>query len=63
MLGSRIANGLNKVPWDIGNDLWLNVLTLPGPKVMAGKTSVLLGARLIAHLVGTNFSRRSTSSC
>jgi DNA sulfur modification protein DndB len=51
------VRGLNKIPWDIGSDLWLNVLTLPGPKVLAGKTAVHLGARLIAHLVGTKFSK------
>jgi hypothetical protein len=54
---SDFVRSLNKVPWDIGSDLWLNVLTLPGPKVLAGKMAVLLGARLIAHLVGTKFSK------
>jgi DNA sulfur modification protein DndB len=54
---SEFLRGLNKIPWDIGSDLWLNILTLPGPKVLAGKTAVLLGARLVAHLAGTKFSK------
>jgi DNA sulfur modification protein DndB len=48
---------LNKIPWQIENDLWLNVLVLPGPKVMTGKTPVYLAARLIAHLVGAKLPK------
>jgi DNA sulfur modification protein DndB len=50
------VKGLNKIPWEIDDNLWRNVLMLPGPKVLAGKTAVHLGARLIAHLVGTKLT-------
>jgi DNA sulfur modification protein DndB len=55
------VRALNKIPWDIDNELWRNVLTLPGPKVLAGKTPVRLAARLIAHLVGTKLPKEEQS--
>jgi DNA sulfur modification protein DndB len=51
------VKGLNKIPWEIDNEMWLNVLTLPGSKVLAGKTAVYLAARVIAHLVGTKLPK------
>jgi DNA sulfur modification protein DndB len=51
------VRALNKIPWDIDSDLWRHVLTLPGPKVLAGKTAVYLAARVIAHLVGAKLPK------
>jgi hypothetical protein len=34
-----------------------NIQTLPGGKVLTGKTPVYLAARLIAHLVGTKLTK------
>ena len=51
-----IVKRLNKIPWELDDYLWLNVLVMPSGKVHAGKTPVRLAAGIIARLVGAKYS-------
>lgn len=53
-----IIERLNRISWEMTNDLWKGVLVIPGTtKVMSGKTSIQTAGRLIAYLVaGEHYS-------
>lgn len=50
-----IVDGLNRITWDLRDQEWQGVI-MHGPKIQAGRTSVFLAARLIAHRIGVDFS-------
>ncbi len=49
-----IIEGLNRIPWDIKNELWQGVMML-GDRIQAGRQAIHLTGRLIAHLIGTPY--------
>lgn len=48
---TEIASKLNKIQWELDEEVWQNVLVLPGGRVQTGKTPVRLASRLIAYLI------------
>lgn len=57
-----IIKALNRIPWELNDKLWLNVLVMPGGKVHSGKTTVRLAARIIARMVGAKFTDEERDS-
>ena len=48
------AKWLNKIKWDMKDPLWQGII-MQNQKIQAGRQSVGLAARLIAHLIGVPY--------
>lgn len=53
----EVADRLNRIPWELTDELWEGVM-VSGKRILAGRQSVHLASRLIAHLIGTPFSEK-----
>ena len=47
-----LCERLNRIPWEIEDPLWQNVLVHPNGRLMSGKTTINTAALFVAHLLG-----------
>lgn len=57
-----IVRKLNKIDWDIQNDMWRGVLVKHNGRIVYGSRVATTASWLIAHLVGTPLSKRINES-
>ncbi|WP_404303133.1 DNA sulfur modification protein DndB [Paenibacillus sp. DP01] len=53
---SQIIASLNKVNWQADSNVWLHVMYEPSGRIKANSTSRKLAARVIAYMIGVNYS-------
>ena len=53
-----LVKKLNKIKWERGSDTWKEILVNPNQKIMFGKTPLSNASKVVAHMIGVNFSKR-----
>lgn len=59
LTGHQICERLNGIDWKLNNETWSGTMTKAGGKIESGKDNLLLAAKLISHLCGTDVDDKS----